>query len=129
VTRDRRSSRPYDEPVSVRVDLDSLPAAIARSGASAFIVTVSSDGRPHVASVLVTVKGQQLAMRVGRTTRLNATERPAVTLVWATGREDGYCLIVDGEAQEGPMDNFCVRPASAVMHRLATTDLGEGAGR
>ena len=126
--RGLRSLRPYDVPVSVRVDLESLPAEIARAGATAFVVTVSAEGPPHVASVIVTLEGDHLSMGAGRTTRGYAAARPAVTLIWAVAHGGEYCLIVDGEAREEPMEKINVWPTSAVLHRLATPETGEGAG-
>jgi hypothetical protein len=104
--------------MSIRVDLATLPAEIARFGASALLATASADGPPHVSSVRVTVAGSDLEMRVGRTTVANVVARPAVTLVWPS--IDGeYCLIVDAETREATSERFVVRPTSAVLHRLA----------
>lgn len=104
--------------MSIRVDLATLPAEIARFGASALLATASAGGPPHVSSVCVTVAGTDLEMRVGRTTVANVVARPAVTLVWPS--IDGeYCLIVDAETREATPERFVVRPTSAVLHRLA----------
>jgi hypothetical protein len=105
--------------MSIPVDVASLGAQIARFGPRAFVVTTSAGGPPHIASVLVTLEADNLVMRVGRTTRVNATGHPAVTLLWTTPNDDEHCLIVDGTALDGPMDNFLVAPAAAVLHRLA----------
>jgi hypothetical protein len=106
--------------MSIPVDLADLQAEISRIGASALLVTASSEGPPHVASVLVTFEGENLGMRAGRQTRSNASERPAVTLVWTAAVDPDYCLIVDAAVQDEPGDSFLVRPTSAVFHRLAT---------
>ena len=68
-------------PVDVRVP-ELGDAEIARFGPRAFLVTTSAGGPPHVASVLVSLEADNLVMRVGRTTRVNATSHPAVTLLW-----------------------------------------------
>ena len=57
-------------------------------------------------------------MGAGRRTRANASERPAVTLVWPDAT-DGHCLIVDGTACDITEETFVVQPVSAVLHRLA----------
>ena len=105
--------------VSISVDLAELPAEISRFGPSAFLVTSSGDGPPRVSSVYVLREADGLAMRIGRRTRSNVEEHPAVSLVWPTGSGD-YCLIVDGDAHPGPSDALLVTPTSAVLHRLAT---------
>jgi len=105
--------------VSIAVDLAELHAQISRFGSSALLVTSSTDGPPHVSSVVVTSEGTDLAMRAGRQTRANAADRPAVTLVWAGSSDDDYCLIVDATASETPAETLFVRPTSAVLHRRA----------
>ncbi len=113
--------------MSIAVDLAELPAHVSRFGSSALLVTTSTEGPPHISSVLVTFEGDDLAMRAGRRTRANAAEHPAVTLVWPAGPGGGYCLIVDAAAREGPAETLLVRPTSAVLHRLAqaATEIGD----
>ncbi len=105
--------------MTIPVELTDLPSHIARLGAHALLVTNSTDGPPHVASVIVTVDRDDLVMGAGRRSRANAVASPAVTLVWP--EVDGeHCLIVDGTAGGGSAEPFRVRPASAILHRLAT---------
>ena len=105
--------------MSIPVELTDLPAEIARIGPSALLVTAAADGPPHVASVVVRVDGERLAMGAGRKTRANAARQRAVTLVWPRAVDPDYCLIVDGAA-EGDGEPFVVRPTAAVLHRLST---------
>jgi hypothetical protein len=105
--------------VSISVDLAELRAEISRFGSSAFLVTTSIEGPPHISSVLVILDADCLTMRIGRRTRRNVEEHPAVSLVWPAGSGD-YCLIVDADTQPGPSDALHVTPTSAVLHRLAT---------
>jgi hypothetical protein len=107
--------------VSIPVELAALPEQISRSGPSAILVTTAADGRPHVCSVLVAFEHDDLVMRVGRGSRTNAAERPAVTIVWPAAIDDDYCLIVDAAARNVPPDaeTLVVQPTSAVLHRLA----------
>jgi len=105
--------------VSISVDLAELPAEISRFGSSAFLVTTSSDGPPHISSVFVILEADCLAIRIGRRTHRNVEEHPAVSLVWPNGIGD-YCLIVDGDAHRRPPATLIVTPTSAVLHRLAT---------
>ena len=105
--------------MSIAVDLAELPAAVARFGSSALLVTSSTDGPPHISSVLVTFDCDNLTMRVGRKTLANVAERPVVTLVWPGTPDGDYCLIVDAAAQEAPAATLLLRPTSAVLHRLA----------
>jgi hypothetical protein len=104
--------------VSISVDVADLKAEISRFGSGAFLVTTSSEGPPHISSVVVILDVDCLTMRIGRRTRSNLVGHPAVSLMWTTGSGD-YCLIVDGDAQPGPSDALRVTPTSAVLHRLA----------
>ena len=116
---------PYDRVVSVSVELGELDAHIARFGPRALLVTTAGEGPPRVTSVLVTVDGPHLAVRVGKRTRANANDHPDVALVWPV--TDGrHCLIVDGaavgEGKVGEGETLLVLPVSAVLHRLAQVD-------
>jgi hypothetical protein len=105
--------------VSISVDLAELQAEASRFGAGALLVTTSTAGPPHVSSVLVTFDGEELAMRVGRKTRVNVSEHAAITLVWMSGGDPDYCLIVDALAREEAEETIVAHPTSAVLHRLA----------
>ena len=107
--------------VSIPVDLAALHEQISRFGAGAFLVSTSSDGPPHVASVVVDPASDGLVMGAGRSTRVNIAHHPAVSLVWPADDDGDYCLIVDGVARTAPADSetVVVHPASAVLHRLA----------
>ena len=104
--------------MSIPVDLDALAEHIARCGPSAFVVTNSSDGPPHISSVVVTSRGAELSMPAGRRTRANAAARPDVALIWPR-LDDDYCLIVDATAGDSTPETLVVRPTSAVLHKLA----------
>ena len=102
--------------MSVRVELSDVAAQIERFGAAAFLLTVGDDGRPHPASVGVTVHHGALRTPAGRRTRANAEARPDVTLLWA-GPLDGFALLVDGRASfDG--ETITVSPTSAILHKL-----------
>jgi hypothetical protein len=112
--------------VSIPVDLAALADQISRCGSSALLVTTSTTGPPHIASVIVTLDGECLVMRAGKKTHANAAEHPAVALVWTAGLDDGYCLIVDAIAQQElvPAETLVVEPTAAVLHRLAAAPTG-----
>ncbi len=106
--------------VSVPVELSALEAEIARHGDVAFLVTTSAGGRPHVVSVQVAVGDGVLTMGAGRSSRRNAAEVSAVTLLWADTPEGEYCLLVDGDATViDDAERIDVQPTSAILHRLA----------
>jgi hypothetical protein len=122
--------------VSVPVDLQALRDRLGEFGDRAFLVTVGDDGRPHVVSVHVGTEGDLLVVAAGRRTSANVVARPGVTLLWpgphgAAGEDDPgateYGLIVDGTGElvgsEPPA--VAIRPAAAVLHRLADT-AGDG---
>jgi hypothetical protein len=104
--------------VSVPVPLDGLRAEIAKRGEAAYVLTVSSDGRPHSVSVCVSWVADDLVMGGGTKTVANIVDRPLVSLLWPPHDAGGYSLIVDGDASvRGPA--VVIRPTRAVLHRPA----------
>ena len=106
--------------MSISVELSELPVHISRVGSRAFLITNSTDGPPHVASVSVSCENNKLTMGAGRKSCANAATNPAVTLVWPEV-DDKHCLIVDGEVLDDAAEPFTVQPTSAILHRLHKT--------
>jgi hypothetical protein len=100
-------------------------AAAASAGASAYLVTVTPDGRPHVAPASVVVRDRRnvVVSGPGRRTRANVEADSTVTVLWSPAEDDGYALIVDGTAVVHD-DGLVVCPTRAVLHRPAR---GQGA--
>lgn len=112
--------------MSIPVALEELRAALAERPSSAYLLTVSDDGRPHAVHVALAWDGDRLAADVGRRTAANAAARPtAVSLVFPVRTPDDYSLIVDGSAQvaaavaDGGDRRVLVSPTKAVLHRPA----------
>jgi hypothetical protein len=107
--------------MSQPVDLDALGERLAEYGPSAFLVTVNEDGTPHVVSVEVRYADQQFTMSVGRSSRKNAGRTSELTLLWPSGPDPAYSMIVDvtfvgAEGEDGPIT---VAPHAAILHRIA----------
>lgn len=112
--------------MSIPVALEELRAALAERPSSAYLLTVSDDGRPHAVHVALAWDGDRLAADVGRRTAANAAARPtAVSLVFPVRTPDDYSLIVDCSAQvaaavaDGGDRRVLVSPTKAVLHRHA----------
>ena len=106
--------------MSIPVPVDRLRAAVDERGRTAYLLTVSDDGRPHVVHGPVGWEGDALAVEVGRRSAANATARPAaVSLLYPLRTADDYSLIVDGTAVVGPDGRVLVTPTKAVLHRPA----------
>lgn len=112
--------------MSIAVALGDLRAALAGRPSSAYLLTVSDDGRPHAVHVALAWDGDRLAAEVGRRTAANAAARPdAVSLVFPVRSADDYSLIVDGTASladaagGGDARRVLVVPTRAVLHRPA----------
>lgn len=112
--------------MSIPVALEELRAALAERPSSAYLLTVSDDGRPHAVHVALAWDGDRLAADVGRRTAANAAARPtAVSLVFPVRTPDDFSLIVDGSAQvaaavaDGGDRRVLVSPTKAVLHRPA----------
>ena len=112
--------------MSVAVALAGLRAALAERPSSAYLLTVSDDGRPHAVHVALAWDGDRLAADVGRRTAANAAARPgAVSLVFPVRTPDDHSLIVDGTASLAdavtgePGRRVVIAPTRAVLHRAA----------
>ena len=105
--------------MSAPVALQELASRVEEYGPHAFLVTTSSDRRPHIVSVAVRFDGTQFTLPAGRTSRANVTGSGALTLLWpAVGGP--YGLIVDGTgAVDDGAELVTVTPTRAVLHRLA----------
>lgn len=111
--------------MSVAVDIAALGERIAEYGERAYLVTVGDDGSPHVVSVGVALEGAQLALRVGRGTAANLSDRAAATVLWPPPAGGDYSLLVDVTATAPVAPGPCtLRPDAAVLHRVA--DAGDG---
>ena len=108
--------------MSVAVDVAALSDQLDRFGPSAFLISVSDDGLPHVVSVSAALDGDRLTCRVGRHTSANLAARPDLTLLWPAEAGAAYSLLVDARAEGalapggGPIR---MAPAKAVLHRVA----------
>ncbi|HYD48422.1 MAG TPA: hypothetical protein VEB21_08750, partial [Terriglobales bacterium] len=65
--------------MSVPVSLDELRAQAARFGATAYLLTVADDGRPHSVAVEISWDGDAMAASCGKRTRSNVAARPLVS--------------------------------------------------
>ncbi|MEO8692806.1 MAG: hypothetical protein ABI658_04765 [Acidimicrobiales bacterium] len=102
--------------MSIAVALDHLGDEMARFGASAFVLTTSDDGRPHISHVVVTHDGGVLTCTVGRRSAENAATRAQIAVLWPPHEADGFSLIVDADAAvEG--SQLRMTPTKAVLHR------------
>jgi hypothetical protein len=117
--------------MSIPVELERLRDEIARCGGSAYLLTVSRDGRPHAVSGSVEWSGGALVGGVGRRTAENIAERPLVSLLWPPAEPGGYSLIVDATASlEAAGDGQRARfvPTRGVLHRPAAEDRAPAPG-
>ncbi|HVM09123.1 MAG TPA: pyridoxamine 5'-phosphate oxidase family protein [Acidimicrobiales bacterium] len=106
--------------MSVAVELEALLARIAEYPGAPYAITCGDDAMPHVVSVRASADGGAIAIDAGRTTRRNATARPAVTLLWPAPEGRDYSLIVDGTAAvDDEAERVTITPTTAVLHRVA----------
>jgi hypothetical protein len=108
--------------MSIPVPLERLRSAIAERAHSAYLLTVSDDGRAHAVHVSVRWDGDALAASVGKRSAANAAARSSVTLLYPLRTPDDYSLIVDGAAvvaESNGERRVLVTPTRAVLHRPA----------
>jgi hypothetical protein len=104
--------------MSIPVAIDDLVAATSEYG-WAYLLTVRDDLRPHIVAVTPTWENRSLVMEVGRGTASNAAERSSISLCYPPIDDDGYSLIVDGDASVESEATVRFVPTGAVLHRPA----------
>jgi len=107
--------------VSVAVSIEALQEQVDEFGPTPYLVTVSAEGRAHVVSVRADVDAGVVRVSAGRTSRANARDNPAATLLWPAPEGGPYGLIVDGEVElnDDSAGELTIRPTRAVLHRVA----------
>src|SRR6185369_1966248 len=108
--------------MSIPIALEALRAAIDERGATAYVLTVTEDGRPHAVHVPLSWDGDALAADVGKRTASNTVARPGVSLLLPLRSPDDYSLIVDGTATIAAGSDpprLLITPTKAVLHRAA----------
>jgi hypothetical protein len=103
--------------VSVAVALEDLPGELDHWGFG-YLLTASDDGRPHAVALIPVVADGVLRFEAGGRTCRNAAARPGVSIVFPPVTDDGFSLVVDGDATVDG-DSVVVTPTSAVRHRPA----------
>ncbi|BDY29463.1 hypothetical protein hbim_03401 [Mycolicibacterium mageritense] len=104
--------------MSVKVDLDQLAETLG-DFAFGYLITVGDDFGAHTVAVVPRLVDGVLDIgSIGNSTRRNATQHPAVTVIWPPRDPGGYTLIVDGVAELSD-DAMRVVPNRAVLHRPA----------
>lgn len=104
--------------MSIAVEVQHLGEEMTRFGPSAFVLTTSDDGRPHISHVAVTHEDGVLCCSVGGRSAGNARARSQIAVLWPPRSTDGFSLIVDADARvEG--SELRLTPTKAVLHRPA----------
>jgi hypothetical protein len=104
--------------------MEGLRAALAERGASAYVLTVGDDARPHAVHAPVRWEGDVLAAEVGKRSASNAAARPSVSLLYPVRTDGDYSLIIDGTAAVAAREGgqlLLITPLKAVLHRPAAT--------
>ena len=100
--------------------LHRLGEAVAERGPGAYVLTVSSDGRPHAVYLDVVWRDGRLVTEVGATTAANAKARPEISLLFPVRAAGDYSFFVDGRASvesSNGTHRLVLTPTRAVFHR------------
>ena len=111
--------------MSIPVELDQVREQVAACGSYAFLLTVTSDGRPHAVSLVPEWDGDELVCAPGPRTVANAEGAPEVSLLWPVSGRAGFTLFVNGQAEvrvDGDAKKIAVKPTSAVLHKTPEGD-------
>jgi hypothetical protein len=117
--------------MSISVALERLHDETRRFGASAFLLTVADDGRPHAVAVEASWVEAELVARLGKRSASNIAARPLISLLWPPTEAGGYSLIVDATAvleEAGEETRARIAPTRGVLHRPASTSAAPAPG-
>jgi hypothetical protein len=106
--------------MNLDVALHRLGEAVAERGPGAYVLTVSTDGRPHAVYLNVGWQDDRLVVDVGNSTAANAKARPEISLLFPIRSAGDYSFFVDGRAvveSRGGVNRLTVTPTRAVFHR------------
>lgn len=83
-----------------------------------YLLTVTDGGEAHAVAVQPRlIDGRLRIDGVGKRSRANLGQRPAISLVFPPADFDGYSLIVNGDARAADDAAVDVSPTRAVLHR------------
>jgi pyridoxamine 5'-phosphate oxidase-like protein len=106
--------------MNLDVALHRLQEAVAERGPGAYVLTVSTDGRPHAVYLNVGWQDDRLVVDVGGSTAANVKARPEISLLFPVRNAGDYSFFVDGraivESRDG-VNRLTVTPTRAVFHR------------
>src|SRR5262249_10572902 len=100
--------------------LHRLREAVAERGPGAYVLTVSSNGRPHAVYLNVAWTDGRVVAEVGNTAAANAEDRPGSSLLFRVRGADDSSFFVDGRAtveSGGGVHRLVLTPTRAVFHR------------
>ena len=106
--------------MNISVARNDLVTALRQRGSTAYIVTVSHLGTPHVVQTQVSEQDGAVVLEVGPHTADNARTRPNVSVLFPSARAEDYSLIVDAIATVEPGTSglrLLLAPTRAVLHR------------
>ena len=91
-------------------------AEAERLGTVPYLLTSSTDGRPHAVATAVAWADGGLLVSAGRKSLANIAARPLLSVMWPAPDAASYALFVDG-AGEIRGEEVLVVPSRAVLHR------------
>lgn len=104
--------------MSIAVPLGELAERVAERGPG-YLLTTTTDSRPHVMHLRFAVEGAELRVDIGRSAARNIAAQPSVTLLWPPEEHGGYSLIVDATAVVDGESGAVITATGAVLHRPA----------
>ncbi|MBT95583.1 MAG: hypothetical protein CL431_06435 [Acidimicrobiaceae bacterium] len=86
--------------MSIPVEEQDIIKTIKEFGSSAYLISTSEDGHPHLANLKFDIYETDLIFTVGRRGTSNLEKSPLVTMLWPAKEVGGYSLIIDGNASK-----------------------------
>ena len=111
----------YDFTMSIKVAIEDIGKRIEEYGNSAYVVTVTKEGKAKIVHSIITLEENFIICSPGKGTIKNLTHSSSVSFLFPPNSDGGFSMIIDGicQIQDQEKDFIKVAVAGGVLHRPA----------
>lgn len=106
--------------MSIPVAVSEIGEQMERFGHSAFVISASSEGHPHLIDLTLSYDGETFGALAGNTCARNVRERPEITMLWPAYEPDGYSMVANATATVNDENRLTMTPLTGILHRPAS---------
>jgi len=117
----------YNFTMSIKVTIEDIDKRLDEYGNSAFVVTMTEEGKAKIVHSLIFLEDDFLICTPGKGTIKNLTASSSVSLIFPPYSDGGFSMIIDGVGQILDLEKgfMKVTITGGVLHRSAAQSLDE----